>query len=90
MGGAAKGLVGGMSKGFDTHCHDLAVYFLADTTGPGNVSGKPNELAQVIQDAIELWFVGQNLEEECDALEGNEDGLGCTLIKGHDGPCEPI
>ena len=44
-----------MSKGYDTHCFDLAKHFLAGNTRPGEAE----DLAQWIQDHIELWFIGR-------------------------------
>jgi len=42
----------------DSHCYDLAVMFLEDHFDPVPVL-KAQELAQVIQDAIENWFAGE-------------------------------
>lgn len=43
-------------KNYDPECRDLAKHFLA-TEPPGALrESEERELAQVIQDAIELWF----------------------------------
>ena len=47
-----------MSKGYDTQCYDLAVAFLEDHYDPVPTL-KAQELAQVIQDAIEDWLLGE-------------------------------
>ena len=45
-------------KGFDAHCYDLAVLVLEDQLDPVPVL-MAQELAQVIQDAIEDWLEGK-------------------------------
>ena len=42
-----------MPKGYDQKCLDLAEYFLRDANP---TPADKEELAQVIQDAIENWF----------------------------------
>jgi hypothetical protein len=45
-----------MAKGYDPKSYELAEYFLAeDHWGEEDIA----DLAQTIQDAIELWFTGK-------------------------------
>lgn len=45
---------------FDSKCGELALAFLEDYYDPVPVT-RVNELAQVIQDAIEGWFEGEGI-----------------------------
>lgn len=47
--------------GYDSGCYDLAVKFLEDHYDPIPVK-KIHELAQEIQDCIELWLEGEGKE----------------------------
>jgi hypothetical protein len=50
-----------MSKGYDEKCYELAEHFLDGELNGSEESEQASKqsLAQAIQDAIELWFVGQ-------------------------------
>ena len=50
-----------MTKTYDTSCYDLAVKFLEDHYDPVPVL-QAQELAGVIQDAIEDWLAGEGKE----------------------------
>lgn len=43
--------------GYDSKCEDLARYFLQDTP---DLEEQAPELAQAIQDAVEIWILEQN------------------------------
>ncbi len=45
-------------KGYDGKCEELATYFLQDEPDSSNArwNGDVEELAPVIQDAVEDWF----------------------------------
>lgn len=52
---------------YDSHCHDLAEYFLSDC--PNNMLTKENlaELATAIQAAVEDWFLIKDQTKEAKA-----------------------
>lgn len=47
-------------RGYDVKCYELAVAFLEDHCDPVPVL-RAQELAQVIQDAIEDWLSGEGI-----------------------------
>jgi len=56
-----------MSKSYDSKCYDLAIKFLEDHYDPVPVL-QAQELAGVIQDAIEDWLAGEGKAKTADVL----------------------
>ena len=54
---------------FDSKCFDLAEYFIRDEWDEAPTAMK-NELAQVIQDAVEGWFFDRASEGAIDHTTG--------------------